>query len=711
MVDHAIVGAKYAIDEFGPVAGWILAYAIAGHHHGIPNGIEDIDGFRSLTARLADGNGIPQTCREYALGLYESAASTQEAERQLEQEFMGFMTSIDKLPKNQRRSAQAFALFMMTRFLHSCLVDADYLDTEAYTEEQKAAVRRGNCQDSALLKQLLGRYDAYMDGLKASATATPVNRMRSVVEEDCLLASSMERGIFTLSVPTGGGKTLASLGFALRHAVEHGMSRIIFAIPFTSIVEQTAKTLREIFGDENVLEHHSNYDFEAGDEERSLRERLAVQNWDAPIIVTTNNQLLESLFSNKPGKSRKVHNMANSVIVFDEAQTLPDGLLQVSLAAIEGLTALFHCTVVLCTATQPALDAVWPFSTEPYEIACHRDGFAEVFGSRTRFVNLGLIGIEDLAEELSSQHQVLCIVGKKKEAIDIYEQVKTCEEEHARLDGICKPAEAGIFHLSTYMTPSHRARVLEEVRCRLHTGQRCIVVSTQLIEAGVDVDFPVVYRELAGVDSLFQAAGRCNRSGSSEDSAPVYVFECSNLVGERYTTTRWLESMKEITRLVAAGYRQDDDPFGEKLVERFFHERYGSGADLDANGVFRSLAKPMRKQSDIQTMSFSTCARDFKLIDDDGETVFVRCGAEAERLYARLKSADTPEAIRSLIRKAQMYSINLDERELSRIEGAGFIEQLGPLKILDQGEGCLVVYSEETGYRPEGMEEPAFLMA
>lgn len=397
-----------------------------------------------------------------------------------------------------------------TRMLYSCLVDADFLDTERFMDGERG---RGGYDD---LPTLLRRLKEYIAPWQEPKTA--LNRLRCKILNSCLDTGSKPKGIYTLTVPTGSGKTVASLAFALRHAVAHGMKRVIYVVPYTSIIEQNAEVFREILGDGNVLEHHSGVQFELSDgaSPEEVRRALAAENWDMPVIVTTAVQFFESIYANRSSKCRKLHNLADSVIIFDEAQMLPLCHLRPCVAAMASLAEQFRSTLVLCTATQPSLgDLLHTYAPScPVTELCPQT--AEEYDSfrRMTFRQEGILEDDALAEKLSEHRQVLCIVNSRKAAQSIF----------ARL-----PQEAS-FHLSTLMVPTQRQTLLDEIQRRLKAGEPCRVVSTSLIEAGVDVDFPVVYRELAGLDSVLQAAGRCNREGKrAPEESIVTVFERAEL--------------------------------------------------------------------------------------------------------------------------------------------------------------------------------------
>ena len=472
-VDHSTAGALYSVERFG-IAGRLMAYIVAGHHAGLPDWEADSTGRAALSQRLLNKE------------LLDADLADRVPVEILEQAFPA-EKPIGRDP--------AFWL----RMLFSCVVDADFLDTEEFFDPEKAAQRGGY----PALSELLAPFSAYMKGKEARAPDTVVNRIRAGILARCIEKAKDPPGIFSLTVPTGGGKTLSSMAFALHHAAIHGQRRVIYVIPYTSIIEQTADQFREIFGDA-VVEHHSNLD--VNDEERETpRSRLACENWDAPIIVTTSVQFFESLFAARTSRCRKLHNIAGSVVVLDEAQLLPPEFLRPILKALDELRKHYGVTIVLCTATQPALGPHKSpgFSFEGLEgIREIMEDPANLFDSLKR-VEVKLpekihepLTWEELADDLARLPSVLCIVNRR---------------DDCRLLWSLMPK--GTFHLSALMCGAHRSNRIAEIKARLKAGLPTRVVSTQLVEAGVDLDFPVVYRAMAGLDSIAQAAGRCNREG------------------------------------------------------------------------------------------------------------------------------------------------------------------------------------------------------
>ena len=463
-----------------------------------------------------------------------------------------FLTNLPEraglIPPKFARDPNRPELAFWIRMLFSCLVDADYLDTEQYLDGFRAAQRGGH----APLSLLRERFNGYMARFSAPGKEPArgsVNETRAEVLAACRTASRLPPGTFSLTVPTGGGKTLSGMAFAIEHAVIQGKRRIVHVIPYTSIIEQTAGTFAEILGDENVLEHHASLEPKDEDDENGPdRMKLASENWDAPVIVTTSVQFFESLYAARPSKCRKLHRLAGAVIVLDEAQLLPAQLRAPCVDALRQLVEHYGVTLLLSTATQPMFKEL-----NPREIIADPAAlYARL--RRTRFVWPGDMEESEtwpgLAGKLKEIPSFLCIVNTKRDAYELWNAL----------------GRDGVFHLSTWMCPRHRRETLREIRRRLRAGEPVRVVSTQLVEAGVDVDFPVVFRALAGMDSLAQAAGRCNREGGRNGLADVHVFvppkpsPSGSLLRKGEDVTRGLARAKPREELVVApgmrpGYR------------------------------------------------------------------------------------------------------------------------------------------------------------
>ncbi len=477
--NHALVGAQVLFSK-NQQAGKLLAYLIAGHH----GGLSDWDGSQNAGLRDKLDDDAPDV--------------------DIPLDPLNFPNNLCIRCDQDRLG---FQIQFFARMLFSCLVDADYLDTEKFLDSSRSK-QRGRYPG---IKELHERFWNNFTVLREKADhSLPVNVQRERVLVDCLRAADKQPGIFSLTVPTGGGKTLSSLAFAVNHARKHGKRRIIYVIPFTSIIEQNAGVFRAMLGDDAVLEHHCNYI----PYESDWKTRLAVENWDAPVVVTTNVQFFDSLFANRTSKCRKLHNIADSIVIFDEVQAIPVEKLKPCLEVIRELTQNYGVTAVLCTATQPAIEHNEQF---PGGLKVDQEIVKDVTGlyaalKRTEELFIGKLNEFEVAERLMEHEQVLCIVNTRQQALDIFNALPVSNEN---------------IHLSALMYPAHRTEKLTEIRRRLSDSASapCRVVSTQLIEAGVDVDFPCVYRAVAGIDSIAQAAGRCNRNGRSNKAAKVYVFD------------------------------------------------------------------------------------------------------------------------------------------------------------------------------------------
>lgn len=634
---HSAAGAQLAIERFG-ITGRVLAYLIAGHHGGLADWHGGLDG------RLAPDNA--NTRREFD----EARAAAPDS-----------LLALGETPDLRRVPGGGKGFALWTRMLFSCLVDADFLDTEAFMDGEKSKARTGYPKIASLAQ----RFDAHMERLKVGAGNTVVNRLRADVLAQCHARAQGKPGLYSLSVPTGGGKTLSSLAFALEHANVHGKRRIVYAIPYTSIVEQTADIFAGIFGVENVVEHHSQAETDEANE--TARSRLACENWDAPLVVTTNVQLFESLFAAKTSRCRKLHNLCDSVIVLDEAQCLPPEFLQPILDALNLLTRHYGITVVLCTATQPALA-----SKTYFDAAKNRRGLDEVteivanppeLYRRLKRVDVRLPDWsrrstwEEVAAELVQEDCVLAIVNTRGNARKLWRLLP-----------------AGTLHLSALMCGAHRARVIDEIKQRLkdkragRDDRPLRVVSTSLVEAGVDVSFPAVYRAFAGLDSLAQAAGRCNREGEQERGR-VVVF----LPPDR--SPPGFQRLAEDTCLDVLRSWQGD-PLDLELFEPYFDRLY-YGIDLDAKGIVRDLIP-----DDKLGVQFRTAADNFRLIDDEDQaTVFVRYDGYPgiDALLGKLEK-EGPE--RWLMRKLQRCVVTVRRKVVERMVVTGDVAEVQP--------GCFV---------------------
>jgi len=536
------------------------------------------------------------------------------------------------------------------RMLFSCLVDADFLDTEQFMDPARAEARNHDWTIDNLKKL----FDDYMAGKTEKAEPSLVNQHRATILQDCRSAAQESPGIFTLTVPTGGGKTLSGMAFALEHAVRYQKQRIIIAIPYTSIIEQTAEQYREIFGDA-VLEHHSNLDPSKLVKENA-RTRLAAENWDAPIVVTTNVQLLESLFATRTSRCRKLHNLANSIVILDEAQLLPPDFLQPVLNVLRLLTEHYGVTLVLSTATQPALGSKKDSfgRTVLKGLDAKREIIADVDSLFAAMNRVEVSKPDDLTvrrswaglvEELEQYPSILVIVNSRRDARELLQLMPV-----------------GTVHLSALMCGEHRSLVIKDIKSRLRAGESVRVVSTQLVEAGVDLDFPVVYRAMAGLDSIAQAAGRCNREGKQEKGKVVVFMPPKSpakgllLYGEQATRAVW--------------HGKQTDLLSHRLFDSYF-DQYFAQESPDKHQIMPLLTQDARMGS----VQFRAAADRFQLIPDNGVTVLVPYGEQGFKLLDQLRHRG-PE--RWLMRKLQRLSVNVYENEFSALCALGAVSELQP---------------------------------
>lgn len=604
--DHSTAGALWALRA--DAALFPVAMAIAGHHGGLLN----MENFKDRVQRPdkkvllqeALAQGVPQDIQTTPTGL-----------------------SVAPLLTWSRHRSEFW-----TRMLFSALCDADFLDTERFFKQEREAERRVG----VTLEQLSDGLRAYLDRKQSGAPDTVVNQVRREVLSSVLAAAPSAPGVFSLTVPTGGGKTLTSMAFALEHARARGQRRVIVAIPFTSIIEQSAAVYREAFGGlgHAVIEHHSAVD----PRRETALNRVASENWDAPVIVTTTVQLLESLFANRPAACRKLHNIAHSVIVLDEAQTLPPSLLTAILDGLKTLVEDYGCSVVICTATQPAL------GRRP-ELP---EGFAsirELVPSEVRaFERLRRVRVswpsrreptpyEELAEAVAREQDVLVVVHRRDDAR------KLCALVDALVGG-----EGKTLHLSALMCPEHRSGVLADIKARKRRGEPVRLVATQLVEAGVDLDFRVVYRSMAGLDALAQAAGRCNREGLLDGLGELRIYEA-----ETAPPAGVLRAAVDVTRTLRV-QRPDLDLFAPESF-RFYFERLFANANRDGKAI-----QEMRKE-----LRFEDVAEKFKLVEDEWSAPVVVPYSGCEPwLEELMKVGPSRERLRAL----QRYTVTVPRKVL-----------------------------------------------
>ncbi len=596
--DHSTAGAQMLMqagfkgDDM--VAAQLAAFCIAGHHSGLA---DRESSHASLNDRLKKPIPVLDPVWETELQIANG----------------GLIPATFK-PHQDRKTA-GFQLAMLGRMIFSTLVDADFLDTEAfYAAAEGKPVDREWPELQTVLPRLLESYGREMAGKPADGK---LNLLRADILHTVRSKATSPRGVYTLNVPTGGGKTLASLGFALDHVKVHGMKRIICAIPFTSIIDQTAAIFRKVLGDDVVLEHHSAIEQEDGKPvEGRDKLRLAMENWAAPVVVTTNVQLFESLFANRPSRCRKLHALANAVIILDEAQTIPLPVLRPCVAALDELARNYGATIILCTATQPALAAPVDgrrgfeggFSPVPVELAPDPPALHRTLRRVALDVRKGPVSDAALVEELARHRQELVIVNSRKHALALYTAAKD-----AGLDGL--------MHLSTRQIAVHRREALDEVRRRLKAGNPCRVIATSLVEAGVDLDFPRVWRAEAGLDQIAQAAGRCNREArlTVEDSI-VTVFQ-----PEESKPPAEIRAFAEAMHRVAMRHTE---LFSPEAIADYFEEVYWQRG---AKGLDRyEVADAFKLSTGSLMFSYQTVAEKFRLIESGMEPVVIPADEKAQ---------------------------------------------------------------------------------
>lgn len=609
--NHAYVGAIIAQRQYPQIAP-LIAQPIAGHHR----------------------------------GLYDYCDYIEEIKRELPKDVMIEAAIPYKYPKLSKM--EQYDLHHLVRMLFSCLVDADSLDTEAFMNPNQAKQRGSHTS----MQELLVTFGKHLETLKANAPNTEVNHIRNYVQEQCVRESQGEVGFYSLTVPTGGGKTLASVLWALHHAVRNNLHRIIIAIPYTSIIVQTAATLKRIFGEENVLEHHSNVNPEdIKDKELHERLQLATENWDYPIIVTTNVQLFESLFSNKRSVCRKLHNIAKSVIILDEVQTLPLGFYRPIVHTLDTLKRVFGSSILFTTASQPILsgriegtnpmvnfDALQSVhEIIPQEAQLH-DKLRRV---ELQFMD-GAKSYDEIAEELTRHQKMLCIVNTRRDAKELFDRLPK--------EGIC-------LHLSRMMCPAHVAATIEQIKVALkaQSDQPIRVIATQLIEAGVDIDFPVVFRQETGLDSILQAAGRCNREGKY-GICSTYVFS----LGKEHQLPPGFITQTNNARI---GMGKQHDWFSPEAMTCYFKQLHARIGSFDEKQIQKLLYKP--------ECEFEEAAHQFHLIDDQAVSVIINWN-ESIDFYQQLITQG-PSYL--LMKKLAQYSVNIRERDFNKLQSIGAIDE------------------------------------
>lgn len=645
-VDHSTAGAAVALDLTAKngadrLMAELIAYAILGHHAGLPNRIEGSGTYSErIDAFLADARRMPDEIWR----------------AELEVDATELFPS--RLLPEKDQPERDFQLAFMARMLFSCLVDADYRETETFYETLGERKKDRDWPElGPSLATLIAKFDDYI--ARFGVPNGSINELRAEILTHVRSKVVETPGLFTLAVPTGGGKTLASLGFALDHAKAHGHRRIIYAIPFTSIIDQTASTFRDVLGDDYVLEHHSAIDDDKTDNaESEWRSRdklkLAMEDWAAPVVVTTNVQFFESLFAAKPSRTRKLHNIAGSVIILDEAQTIPRKLLIPCLRALQELARNYRCSIVLCTATQPAVDESklkGGLSLEGRELAPDPERLSQDL-RRADIVLAGAMSNGDLIAALHETPQALVIVNSRKHALDLYREAKA--------EGL-----QGLVHLTTRQCAAHRRAILDDIRTRLKRDLPCRAIATSLIEAGVDVDFPKVWRAEAGLDQIVQAAGRCNREGRRPRAESIVtVFSTPE-----YATPREIASLVgDMTRVA----KEKVDLMSLDAIAQYFHEVYWRiGPGLDGEKILDMFGSRTRRGQPETVFEFREAAREFRMIESGMMPVVVPLHPLAVEWVEQLGKAEVSSGF--LARKLQPYVVQVPPQARALLIASGHV--------------------------------------
>jgi CRISPR-associated endonuclease/helicase Cas3 len=645
-VDHSTAGAREVLNDHSGGAPAVMmrqlvAHCIAGHHAGLPDSIGDLD--QRLSRKFEPLS--PSWREELALADAPPTAPNFEWRKEI--------------------SGKLFQFGFLGRMIFSCLVDADFRDTEAfYAEAENRPVDRTWPLLPEIIDDLIARFDRYMADKRAGAPNTRVNDLRAQVLAHVRERADAKTGAFSLNVPTGGGKTLASLAFALDHARRHGLDRIIYAIPYTSVIDQTASIFREVLGDEVILEHHSSIDEEKNNAlERKDKLRLAMEDWAAPIIVTTNVQLFESLHANRPSRCRRLHNLARSVIILDEAQTIPRNVLRPCVAALDELTRNYGVSVVICTATQPAITVpnfaggltLGPereLAPDPHEL--HRRL------KRVRIVHAGPMSDSDLLAQLAEHPQGLVIVNSRAHALALYRGAKAAGME-------------GVIHLTTRQIATHRREILGRVRQALEDKKPCRLIATSLVEAGVDLDFPRVWRAEAGLDQIAQAAGRCNREGKrAVDESVVTVFQPPD-----NPAPRELQALADDMKRVMVRHA---DLLSPEALEDYFGEVYWriGAKKLDKFDVLNSF----RASAGKFDFDYRKIGERFCLIENGMVPVIVARDNRARKALEGLEAGLLPPG--AAARKLQSSIVQIPPRARERLIACGHVKFVAPKGLGDQ---------------------------
>ncbi|RED75762.1 CRISPR-associated Cas3 family helicase [Cohnella phaseoli] len=689
-VDHATAGGKLLYerlhsgqqDRYPWILAEVVGNTIISHHaylHDFLNESLESDYLRRV--------------RDKELCEFEEAKGRFFEEVMGEAEFRQYVSkAVEELEAYLTRSSSESnesKLMFLAKYVFSALIDADRSNTRAFEEDQSPEPEEDRkALFSAYYDKLMERIAGYAQHEDADSS---INRLRREMSEQCERFGARPSGIYTLSIPTGGGKTLASLRYALRHAIDYGMKRIIYIVPFTTIIEQNAAEVRSILGDDgNLLEHHSNVAQDDDEDEEedgriTVRQKLklAKDNWDSPIIFSTMVQFLDIFYAKGSRSIRRLHNLSEAVIIFDEVQKVPVKCVSLFNHALNFLKTYGKSSLILCTATQPALD----FVERKLDVSEDREMVERLDRVVDAFKRVEII--DRATEEVYDSDKLADFVAEKIGEVQSVLVILNTKTVVKRLFGLLEGSDVPVFHLSTSMCAAHRKQILDQVKEHLSNEDKVICISTQLIEAGVDVSFDCVIRSLAGLDSIAQAAGRCNRHGK-RGIQNVYVIDHAE---ENLSRLPEIEVGKRITRKILTDLKLDSSKYSGQILsvgamERYFKEFY-KAFESSLNYSVRKLQKNMvellmtdrnRNSYNLEyrgskgqslplfiVNSYRTAAEYFEVIESMTTSVLAPYGDEGKELIAELNGAGTIENLSQLLRKAQQYSVNVFKYELDKL--------------------------------------------
>ena len=668
---HSPAGARYAYDL--KQAGGnqqllkILSLCIGAHHRGLYDDSE-------WRGQVVSSSDTKRAVANLVKGLQPEASQLEEL---LHKASLDKVTTVwDELDEKNYQ--------LLVRILFSCLVDADFLDTERFMSPDKSLVRQSA---KASLEQMRAQLEEYVSHFNREGR---INEARAAFLDQCRThGRTAKRKIYSLTLPTGAGKTVSSMMWALEHAIAQGCERIIYVIPYTSIITQTAQTFRDIFGADQVLEHHSDVDAKERLDEALEYTKLMTENWDVPLVVTTNVQFFESLYAHRVSRCRKLHNICNSVVVFDEVQMFPPRLLNPILRVVESLHYAFRVEPLFCTATLPVFDKdilsdskrfghEFFFLKEPVQEVVPYD--AELFApfDKVRYHwDLLKLSTEELAERLGEHESFLCIVNSRDDAARLYAALQVQDK-----------SVEGLIHLSRRMCSAHIQERIEEIRHRLKDGEPVRVISTPLVEAGVDLDFPVVYRAMAGLDSVMQAAGRCNREGRMAEPGEVYIFRLTDgtdIPGEMSWAQGALEDL--LDRLSEQGTPQRAE------IERYYQAFYNDVNSFD-NKKDKEVSKLLWDEGDdrCEGLRFEdeTASENFRYIENQDTPIVIPYGDAGKAIIKKLQS-NLP-LTRQEYRQMNRLTVGLKQKDCLTLGSSISVSECGIAYLADDK-----LYSAETG--------------